>query len=99
MLQLIGDVIHFDGYVVGRLSSSISPTIRYAVEDRFSFSNEAHNEFDFQQLKALVTEETKDEYRKTIDDFYEIVVPMFQAGLLDRADFDKAVTKFKDELK
>lgn len=97
MLMLIGDVIQFEGYVVGRLSSSIPPTIRYAVEDRFSYSNEAHNAFDMEQLKSLIATENNED-KSIIDNVVEKLVPLFQAGLLDRADFDKAISKIKEEL-
>lgn len=86
-IQVIGDVLHFDGYVVGRLKSDVLATVRGRFEDALS---NAYVDDDKEEIsKAKVG----DELLKTV---LEKAKEAAEAGMIELSDLEQICRELKE---
>jgi len=92
-VEVIGDVLHFDGYVVGRLKSDVPATVRGRLEEALS---NAYVDTD-DDKKEVGEDACKAGYERGLDDMAKQAEEASEAGFVELKQIQDLAKTLKEQ--
>ncbi len=91
-VQVIGDVLHFDGYVVGRLKTDVPATVRASLEEALGNAYVDNDD----ELNEAKEDACKAGYERGLDDMAKQAEEASEAGFVEVKQIADLVKTLKE---